>query len=349
MAKILIVDDVKVNTQLMASILNEMGYQTRELTNGADAVELVNKEEFDLVLLDIMMPGIDGIETCRQIKKDQKHNDLPIIFLSAKNDSDSILSGFEAGGQDYLTKSYNNEELLARIKTHLELRENKHKLSIAHQELANLDTIKTDFLRVVTQKLKLPLNNILKTTHLLKELVDSKELMSYISMLDSSAKDLEKFSATALHITNLKLYKKDLVYHKIFIKELIEQSLFQLSNAIVLKKLNIEIGDADNQITVQGDHNLLMLGFSKLIETLIDRYPDGSDISLSSNETGKEIEIIIQCTCAESKEEKNQILKQDNQNLEIILAKLIFELHSAALSFFQPAMNREFVKLTFVK
>ena len=349
MAKILIVDDVLVNTQLMANILNDMDYQTVELTNGDDAIKRVDEEEFDMVLLDIMMPGIDGIETCRQIKKNEKHKDLPIIFLSAKNDTDSIISGFAAGGQDYLTKPYNNEELLARISTHLELRENKRKLSIANAELAALETIKSDFLKVITQKLKQPLNNILKTTHLLKELIDSKELMNYVSVLDSSAKEIEKFAATALHITNLKLHRKDLVYHKIFIKEVIEQSIFQLSNNIVSKRLNFEISEVENQISVQGEPNLLTLGFSKLIETLIERYPEETTITISLNETDHEIELLMQGTSPSNSEEQRPIPKRDEQNLELILARLVFELHAATLTFFQPAANHEFVKLAFAR
>lgn len=349
MAKILIVDDVFVNTQLIANILNEIGYQTVELTNGVDAISRVDEEEFDMVLLDIMMPGIDGIETCRQIKEKEKHKDLPIIFLSAKNDTDSIIKGFSIGGQDYLTKPYNSEELLARIKTHLELKESKQKLSAAHRELENLDTIKTDFLKLISQKLKLPLSNILKTTNLLKELIDSKELMGYISMLDNAAKDLDKFAATALHITNLKFQRKDLTYHKVIIKEIIEQSVFQLSNSIVQKKLNVEMSEVADQLSLHGDPNLLTLGFSKLMESLIDRYPEGTTLVLVTNETDREIELLIQSTASSKENGQNQIQKNDKQNLELLLSKLIFELHSAAINFFQPSEDHEFVKLTFAK
>lgn len=118
---ILIVDDVSDNIQVAMSILKEKNYQFSFALNGEQALELVESNSFDLILLDIMMPGQSGYEVCQRLKKQKNTLDIPVIFLTAKVDVDSIKEGFEAGAVDYITKPFHPEELIARVKTHLEL------------------------------------------------------------------------------------------------------------------------------------------------------------------------------------------------------------------------------------
>ncbi len=118
---ILIVDDVSDNIQVAMSILKEENYQFSFALNGMQALTLVNEKPFDLILLDIMMPKMDGYEVCKQLKQQEKTKGIPIIFLTAKIDIDSISEGFQAGAVDYITKPFHPEELIARVKTHLEL------------------------------------------------------------------------------------------------------------------------------------------------------------------------------------------------------------------------------------
>lgn len=118
---ILIVDDVVENIQVAMNILKEENYEFSFAKNGRDALELMTNNSFDLVLLDIMMPDMNGYEVCKRIKKDTLLSDIPVIFLTAKTDVDSMTQGFEVGGVDYITKPFHANELLARVKTHLEL------------------------------------------------------------------------------------------------------------------------------------------------------------------------------------------------------------------------------------
>jgi len=118
---ILIVDDVLENIQVALNILKEDSYNFSYAKDGEEALRLLNKGNFDLILLDIMMPGIDGYEVCRRMKKDPRLTDIPVIFLTAKADTDSLSKAFEVGGLDYITKPFHANELLARVKTHLEL------------------------------------------------------------------------------------------------------------------------------------------------------------------------------------------------------------------------------------
>lgn len=121
--RILIVDDVVDNIRIAMNILKEDHYDFSFANSGAEALELLkgDPEQFQLILLDIMMPGIDGFETCEKIKANPQTKDIPIIFLTAKTDVDSISRGFTYGAVDYITKPFYANELLARVKTHIEL------------------------------------------------------------------------------------------------------------------------------------------------------------------------------------------------------------------------------------
>ncbi len=118
---ILIVDDILDNIKVAMNILKEDNYDFSYAKSGEGALELLRTSSFDLILLDIMMPGIDGYEVCKEIQKDPMICDVPVIFLTAKADTDSMTRGFEVGGVDYITKPFQPEELLARAKTHLDL------------------------------------------------------------------------------------------------------------------------------------------------------------------------------------------------------------------------------------
>lgn len=134
---ILIVDDVPNNIQVAMSILKEENCNLFYAVDGVKALELIEQNEFDLVLLDIMMPVMNGLQVCRKIRENSALKDLPIIFLTAKTDIDSITEGFEAGGMDYITKPFHANELLVRVKTHLDLYKAKKILANANLALEN--------------------------------------------------------------------------------------------------------------------------------------------------------------------------------------------------------------------
>ena len=135
MDRILIVDDNSKNIQVLATVLAKNNYEVEYALRGKDAIEIVKSEDFELILLDIMMPGMDGFDTCIALKKIENRKDIPVIFLTAKTEIESITRGFEIGGVDYITKPFNDKELLKRISTHLELKKSKEKLKEVNQWL----------------------------------------------------------------------------------------------------------------------------------------------------------------------------------------------------------------------
>jgi diguanylate cyclase (GGDEF)-like protein len=120
--QILLVDDVPLNIEVLFQTLKLKNYQISMANSGVKALELIPKLQPDLILLDIMMPGMDGIETCRRLKDDESTRDIPIIFITAKTETEDVVAGFKAGGVDYITKPFHLEEVLARVETHLRLR-----------------------------------------------------------------------------------------------------------------------------------------------------------------------------------------------------------------------------------
>src|SRR5512138_2389369 len=134
--RILVVDDTPANILSLAAILKEKGYQISVATNGKQALDALARVRPDLVLLDVMMPEMDGFETCRRIKASEQWRQIPIIFLTAKTEVADIVQGFELGAVDYVAKPFNAHELLARVSTHLTVDELRRTLAAKNVELA---------------------------------------------------------------------------------------------------------------------------------------------------------------------------------------------------------------------
>lgn len=185
--RILIVDDVVDNIRIAMNILKEDSYDFSFANSGTEALELLGEEpeQFQLILLDIMMPGIDGFETCEKIKANPHTKDIPIIFLTAKTDVESISKGFVYGAVDYITKPFFANELLARVRTHIELYQAKELLKY-HNIL-----LKT---KAKYEKIKL-----------LTELEDNQKEMIYIltELMESTSDETGKHIRRVSEISSL--------------------------------------------------------------------------------------------------------------------------------------------------
>ncbi len=132
---IVIVDDAPDNLRLIVSIFKKQNYKVRPASSGKRALATIRKQPPDLILLDIMMPDINGYEVCKQLKADKKTKDIPIIFLSALNEVFDKVKAFQAGGVDYISKPFQVEELLIRVNTHLTLQRQQKELSLQNEKL----------------------------------------------------------------------------------------------------------------------------------------------------------------------------------------------------------------------
>ena len=159
---ILVVDDISKNLQVVGTLLRKEGYRIVPATSGAQALERVRAEAPDLILLDLMMPEMDGLEVCRRLKAEPLTQPIPVIFLTASNEMEHLVQGFEVGAVDYVTKPFNPPELLARVRTHLEL---KH----ARERLREMNDEKNEFMGIAAHDLRNPLGAILGYSEMVLE------------------------------------------------------------------------------------------------------------------------------------------------------------------------------------
>lgn len=157
--KILIVDDEPVNVKVLQRKLEKSGYEVRMATNGFECLERVDEEHPDIILLDIMMPDMDGVETCQRLKQNPKTETIPVIFVTAKMDRTDKISGLESGAIDYITKPIDMEETMARVRTHLRL-ESMHDENLELQQRLG-EARRTAAIGSMTQGIAHNLNNLL--------------------------------------------------------------------------------------------------------------------------------------------------------------------------------------------
>jgi two-component system, sensor histidine kinase and response regulator len=160
--KILVVDDNPKNIQIVGTILREADYEIGFAFDGRQALDILNESgDYDLVLLDIKMPVMDGYEVCRVMKNDDRYKDIPVIFISASHETENIIIAFDTGGVDYVTKPFNTKELLARVNTHVQLKERTREVKNYVRELEKVNATKDKFFSIIAHDLKNPFEGIL--------------------------------------------------------------------------------------------------------------------------------------------------------------------------------------------
>jgi len=134
---ILVVDDHRENLKVVSGYLKDKGYRIALALDGASAFSVLESNKIDLILLDIMMPEMDGFEVCQKLKESEKTKDIPVIFLTAKTDTEDIVKGFQIGGVDYIPKPFKKEELIARVQNHIQIKLLREMLKLRLKETIN--------------------------------------------------------------------------------------------------------------------------------------------------------------------------------------------------------------------
>lgn len=381
--KILAVDDNAKNIQVIGSILRDEGYSVGFAYNGEQALSILNEsKDFDLVLLDVNMPVMDGFETCKAMRKNEILKEIPVVFLTALNDSKDVVRGFNAGGQDYIYKPFNAEEVLARVKTHIELKRSKDQLKKVNQwleekvkertielqkangtleeankELGSLDEAKSDFLTLISHQINTPLNGIIGFINILKnELMDPnfKEMLSY---LESSANRLHKFAKISLKITELRTKEQDFQKHEISLSDLIQGSKHRLSEQITAKKIKLIYEGQIENTKIKGLRGLLEFSFESILENAINYSPNDGLIKIivASKDEKISCSFIDEGSGFDSKILKNSFqlfatgpqYSDDKSGLDLALVKLIMDSHKGDISIANNKDKGACVVLTF--
>jgi two-component system sensor histidine kinase/response regulator len=168
-ASILVVDDTVENLRLLGDMLVQRGYVVRPVTSGRQAIQAAEHTPPDLILLDVNMPGMNGYEVCERLKAIEKLRDIPVLFLTALSDTADKLKAFSAGGEDYITKPYQVDEVLARIRVHLALRRAQLDLKAQYERLQALERARDDLVHMVVHDMRSPLSVLLAHLEFLRE------------------------------------------------------------------------------------------------------------------------------------------------------------------------------------
>ncbi|MBM7872045.1 signal transduction histidine kinase [Clostridium pascui] len=276
--QIMIVDDTLVNLKLLSDLLSEHGYQVRPVSSGVRALKSVLIEKPDLIILDVIMPEMDGYEVCRQLKLNEHSRDIPVIFISALDDAANKVIGFKAGGVDYITKPFQKEEVLIRVETHLSVSRLQQQLQArnvqleeeiaqrkraeeellkAHEEKRRLDVlmehdrVRTEFFANISHELRTPINVVFSSLQLYESNLKgclarniSSNCHKYINTMKQNCYRLLRLTNNLIDITKI-----DVGYFEIYktnnnIINLIENITLSVADYIESKGLSI-IFDTD--------------------------------------------------------------------------------------------------------
>ncbi len=195
-ARVLLVDDTPANLKLLRQALEPEGYRILIAPSGEAALKIARSAQPDLILLDVQMPGLDGFETCRCLKQDPATQDIPVIFVTARAETEAIVEGFRAGGIDYIVKPFQSEEVLARVRTHLKIDRLTRHLETANRQIQEATERKSRFLASMSHELRTPMNAIIGFTNLV--LRHSGEVLP-----ERQRDNLSKVKESANHLLNL--------------------------------------------------------------------------------------------------------------------------------------------------
>lgn len=243
---ILIVDDIPENLRILFTILSQQQYEVRRVINGKQALIAAQTDPPDLILLDIKMPDMDGYEVCQQLKASEATAQIPVIFLSALDEPIDKVKAFAVGGVDYITKPFNLEEVLARVKTQIglqhiqqQLRSKNQALEIAKRDADAANQAKSDFLAVMSHEIRTPLNAVIGIAGLLNGTKLDAQQQDYVETIRHSGELLLSIVNDVLDFSKIESGKLELELQPFNLRTCLEESLETIAPKAAQKKLEL--------------------------------------------------------------------------------------------------------------
>ncbi|OGV46956.1 MAG: hypothetical protein A2X46_19345 [Lentisphaerae bacterium GWF2_57_35] len=298
---ILVVDDTPANLRLLTDLLKERGCKVRPVPGGQLAIQAVQKEKPDLILLDINMPGMNGYEVCERLKADDALKEIPVIFISALDETMDKIKAFAVGGLDYITKPFQFEEVEARVQTHLKLRRlqverqrQNQQLQESCDQLKKLEDLRDNLTNMIIHDMRSPLMGLTGYLKMLE--TDAAEKLSpdermMLGETRSCGSLLENMVNTLLDVSRLEEGKMPLHREKADIDVLIQkalQSLGSLTKQVVLIHRKSAL-----PILVHCDVNLVARIVANLVGNAIKFTPEGGQVVVSAESRGVAARICV--------------------------------------------------------
>ena len=284
--KILIVDDDRINLRILGGILRSENYSLTQAESGEAALEAYAAQPPDLVLLDVMLPGMDGFEICRRLKSTYGADSAPVIFITAKAESDDVVQGLAAGGADYLPKPFKPKEVVARIRTHLQSRLLMERQKLLVDQLSKANAAKNRFLGMAAHDLRNPLASIRGLAEFLTDgtvgtlTPDQQDLVTTIHSASQSMLDLVN---ELLDLATIEAGELKLILEPHDLAALLEKSVF-LNNIEAAKKgTKVVLAKTRELVRPSIDSAKIRQVADNLISNAIKFSPPGSEITVEVN------------------------------------------------------------------
>jgi len=329
METILIVDDNPVNLRVMIQHLAEQGYETRIAQNGNEALEQLKIALPDIILLDIMMPGIDGFETCAKIKQMESAKDIPIIFMTALSETENKVKGLSLGAVDYITKPFQQEEVLARIDTHLTIRRQQNMLY-------QLNATKDRFFSIIAHDLRGVFNPLIISTNMLLKIAikeDSSKMIKFSESVKKSAHNAYDLLENLLTWSRSQRQAIDVSIVKINLTKLIKNNINLFVEKAIQKDISIT-NDINEEVFVHADKNITDTILRNLINNalkfthkngniniFIEQKENYVNVSVKDNGIGIEQNNLKKLFKIDSKYKKKGTANEQGTGLGLILCK----------------------------
>ena len=288
---VLIVDDNPSNIQIVGNHLIQENISIAMAVDGRKAINTAKLKKPDLILLDIMMPEVDGFQVAKELKADPETNHIPIIFLTAKTATEDIIKGFTLGAVDYIVKPFNSSELLVRVHTHLELKRTRDLVETKNRQLETVNNEKNELLGIAAHDLKNPIYNIsMLAKVILDEELEKDEIQEFAEDIVKTSERMLELIKNLLDINAIEQGKIVINIEPTDIAELTfvtVDSYFERANA---KQIKLEYINELNNIFVMADRNALLQVLDNLISNAIKYSPFDKNIFISlSNKENKTI------------------------------------------------------------
>jgi two-component system sensor histidine kinase/response regulator len=294
---ILVADDIPANVELLLDQLNSLGYDTITAVDGPSAVTATFEQQPDLCILDVSMPagdlGVDdrstGFEVCRRIKRDPRTSRIPVIFVTALNDTSDRVRGIEAGGDDFLTKPHNRLVLGARVRSLLKLKAATDALEDSLRKLRELEKVRDDLMKMIVHDLKTPLTSVLATLEMLADgdfgQVSTPQKAA-IGDAESKSEDLLALIDDILEVARIEEANITLTLAPMAPGALLAELVHEWSHRFQQEQTTVSVSVADDAPIFAGDKGLIKRVFSNLIQNAVTHSSHAVHLDLSARRAG---------------------------------------------------------------